>query len=225
VFQDVSANTTFVAHVYLLAGDVLATWAVGAGILWEGEAITVSHDVAKRLVLWGVILETLCSIALFAFDEGISHGQQVVIEEQKDKIIALETKLAPRTLTSQQQQEIAEYLTPHANGTRINLSVYPSDAEGQRFALQIGSVLQAAGFNVFGLLTNADPGPLIQGVQVRPQDGSWHVAGLLVVALHTHGVAVRLDPAAIPTPNDSPAQFGAGLISLWVGVKPLPTDP
>ena len=88
-----SDHAALVAHVYLLGGDLLATIAVGVGILWEAEAITVSHKLAGRLVLWGVVLETVCSIALFAFDEGISGAQQSTIEAQKSEIITLDTKL------------------------------------------------------------------------------------------------------------------------------------
>jgi hypothetical protein len=88
-----SDHAALVAHVYLLGGDVFATIAVGLGILWESEAITVSHKTAGRLVFWGVVLETVCSIALFTFDEGVSSAQQSTIEAQKSEIITLGTKL------------------------------------------------------------------------------------------------------------------------------------
>jgi len=70
----VTDQVEFVAHVYLLAGDVLATIAVGAGILWEHGPPTVKK-VANGLIIWGVVTETLCSIALFTFDEGVSRAQ------------------------------------------------------------------------------------------------------------------------------------------------------
>ena len=44
-----SDHATLLAHWYLIGGDVLATIAVGAGILWEAEAITVSHEMARKL--------------------------------------------------------------------------------------------------------------------------------------------------------------------------------
>jgi hypothetical protein len=47
---------------------------------------------ARRLVLWGVVTETLCSIALFVFDEGASRAQQSIIETQQAKIILLEIR-------------------------------------------------------------------------------------------------------------------------------------
>ena len=107
--------------MYLLAGDVLATWAVGLGILWEAKSITVSHKMAGILVFWGVVLETVCSVALFTFDEGISQGQQSTIEGQKAQIIVLEQKLAPRTLTVVQQEAIRKVMA----APRIILLCFP----------------------------------------------------------------------------------------------------
>jgi hypothetical protein len=112
-----SDHAALVTHVYLLGGDVLATIAVGIGILWEAEAITVSHKRAGRLVLWGVVLETVCSIALFSFDEGISHTQQSTIDAQQEKIITLDARLievAPRgdSLRGKNRDDLVAVLRP-----------------------------------------------------------------------------------------------------------------
>jgi hypothetical protein len=95
----VTDQVALVVHVYLLAGDVLATIAVGAGIVLEHGPADV-RQVANRLVIWGVVAETLCSLALFTFDEGISGAQQ-------SKIIALETRLAPRFISEESRNRIA----------------------------------------------------------------------------------------------------------------------
>jgi hypothetical protein len=76
-----------VTHAALLAGDVLATIAVGVGILWESPKQSERRQrIAVWLVILGVGVETLCSVSLFAFDEAISQSQQA-------KIIRLETHL------------------------------------------------------------------------------------------------------------------------------------
>jgi hypothetical protein len=75
-------------HIILLGGDVLATIAVGWGILWEAPSQPAwRHSIATWLVIGGVAVETLCSISLFSFDESISRSQQA-------KIIRLEKHLS-----------------------------------------------------------------------------------------------------------------------------------
>ena len=104
IFATIPDHVALIVRVYLLGGDVLATIAVGFGIVWESGPLEV-HHVAHRLVIWGVVAETLCSVALFTFDEGLNSAQQA-------KIIALETRLAPRTLTPEQQRTVADVLRP-----------------------------------------------------------------------------------------------------------------
>jgi hypothetical protein len=133
----VSDHITFLVHVYLLGGDVLATWAVGTGILWEADALVVRHKIALRLVFWGVVIETLCSLALFTFDEGISWWQQA-------KIIELETRIAPRDLNPDQQKSVAEAIRPFA-GTKFMLSVQTT-TEPMRLLDQIEDAVIAGGW-------------------------------------------------------------------------------
>src|SRR5271155_4139429 len=92
-------------HWNLLLGDVLATIAVGWGILLE-HGPPETRKIADRLVFYGIVAETLCSLALFSFDEGISSAQQRISSAQQSKIIALETKLAARVLTEEQQNAL-----------------------------------------------------------------------------------------------------------------------
>jgi uncharacterized membrane protein len=74
----------FWPHLVLLAGSVLAGAAVGAGIIFESPEYPVRvHRAAKWFVIVGIIIESICTISLFVFDEAISDRQQ-------EKIIALE---------------------------------------------------------------------------------------------------------------------------------------
>ncbi len=86
----------FWPHVWLLSISVLASFAVGAGIILEGPKYSSSvHRIAFWLVVVGIAIEALCTIFLFAFDEGISSAQQ-------SKIIKLETQIAARPFTKSQ---------------------------------------------------------------------------------------------------------------------------
>lgn len=129
----ITDHTAFMVHVYLLAGDVLATIAVGAGIVWEHGTPDV-RAVANRLVIWGVVAETLCSVALFSFDETVSSAQQ-------SKIIALETEIAPRKLTKEQYDALQSL---KGRMSRINVST-ETDWETWSFATQIAGALADAG--------------------------------------------------------------------------------
>jgi hypothetical protein len=109
----VTDQVSLVVHVYLLTFSVLAAYVCVRGIRWESKGPLSVHSVAARLVIWGVAIEALCTIALFVFDEGISRvqrtdidAQQSIIRAQNDKIIALEEKLAGWKLSQEDMKQI-----------------------------------------------------------------------------------------------------------------------
>ena len=120
-------------QLYLLVGDVLATFAVGVGIISEHGPEDV-QKVANRLVIWGVIAETLFSVALFAYDANFAGEQQEVIRSQNDKLIALETRLAPRHLDAGEKDEFIKRMKK-LSGTKFALSTAES-AEAEKLAEQ-----------------------------------------------------------------------------------------
>ena len=65
-------------------------------------------------MIGGIIVETLCSALLFVWDANF-------IGEQNDKIIALETRLAPRDLSPEQQSTIARAVNEFS-GTLFDLA-------------------------------------------------------------------------------------------------------
>jgi len=127
--------------VYLLSGDVLATIAVGLGIIWEHGPPDVQR-VANRLVIGGVIVETVCSIWLFAYDENISAEQQSIIRSQNSQIIALETRLAPRLIKD--PEGMVKKLKPFP-GIPFDIGIQPVD-ETLGFLDQLIPVLTKAGW-------------------------------------------------------------------------------
>lgn len=91
-------------HAVLIAGTIVGGVLVGLGVILEAPKL-LSIPVAAVFV--GVVVEAACTLLLFGFDEGISGAQQSRIEAQQSKIIALETRLSARNLTSKQQSAIA----------------------------------------------------------------------------------------------------------------------
>jgi hypothetical protein len=144
---------TSVAHGYLLLLDAFATIVVVKGILWETKGPRSVHDVAHRLVVWGVAAETLIILALFWFDERISH-------DQSDKIIGLETRIAPRVLTAKQYDVIQTL-----RGKVWAVSVVSSpDVEPALFSAQLQEALIEAGVAVKPV--PAQPGDRFVGSQI-----------------------------------------------------------
>ncbi len=128
----------FWPHLVLLSVSTIAGAAVGAGIVFEAPRFSPTvHKIAMWSVIIGVIAESASSIILFTFDEGISGAQQA-------KIIALETRLAPRTLTDSQQNAIAQAVEKFA-GTPCDFS-FPMDIEPISFAWHIKEALVKAGW-------------------------------------------------------------------------------
>ena len=123
-------------HLWLLFTSVLASFAVGAGIIFERPSYPPSiHSIAFWLVIGGIAIEALCTIFLFVFDEGIKNAQQ-------SKIIALETRLAPRHL---EQAAKFIYQAKAFSGTKFAMSAGPS-FETEGFAIEIAEALRAAGW-------------------------------------------------------------------------------
>lgn len=89
----------------------------------------------------GVVLEAAATVVLFQFDEGISSRQKSVIEAQNDKIILLDTEIAPRRLTKEQYDALQSL---KGRMSRINVST-ETDWETWSFAIQISHALGDAG--------------------------------------------------------------------------------
>ena len=122
-------------HAYLIIFCVFATYVCVRGIRWESRGPLSVHSVAGKLVIWGVAIEAICTIALFVFDEVISFSQkehigaqQVIIRDQNEKIIALERRLAPRVISDAQKDEMTAKLKRFA-GTEFDAATGMHDNE------------------------------------------------------------------------------------------------
>jgi hypothetical protein len=198
----VTDRVAFLVHMYLLAGDVLATWVVAAGILWEHGPADV-RKVADRLVIWGVVAETLCSVALFTFDEGISAAQQ-------SKIIALETQLAPRFLDKTQFDAIQS-----VKGKVKSVYVMPeASVEPQFLAYSLINALQYADVDV--TILRSPQGMYGTGIEIWYPDEEYANGHVEKQALTKALFDAGLNPGSgnlkymlpeLPMPRDTPVIF------------------
>jgi hypothetical protein len=191
----------FWPHVSLLSFSVLASIAVGAGIIFEGPKYPPStHWVAFMLVVVGITIEALCTIFLFVFDEEISSAQQ-------SKIIKLETRLAPRHL--EQAAKLIARAKPFS-GTKFAMSS-GSSAETENFAIEIADASTTAGWPwvswPLGTAASAPP-------RGRPLIGLDLMAGI-----ETHVFDKSKEPAAIELFHGLP---DAGFVSPSILQAPNP---
>jgi hypothetical protein len=136
VFTQWSTDHALLAHGYLLGFAVFSTAVVAAGIIWENGPLE-AREVATRLVIWGVAAEAICTVALFVFDEGISNSQQ-------SKIIALERRLAPRSIQGH-AYDLVVALKPFA-GTEFDAATNVHDNEQTHLLVSLINVLSTAGW-------------------------------------------------------------------------------
>ena len=128
----------FWPHVVLLSLAVLASIAVGAGIIFERPRYPPAvHRVAFWLVVAGIAIEAICTIFLFVFDEGISNSQQ-------SKIITLERRLAPRHLSGDPKDKFIAQMKEFS-GTKFVISTAGA-SEPETFAIEVADALKIAGW-------------------------------------------------------------------------------
>jgi hypothetical protein len=160
----------FWPHVSLLSLSVLASIAVGAGIIFERPKYSpVIHRVAFWLVVGGVVIEAVCTIFLFVFDEGISEAQQ-------SKIIALETRLTPRHFSDVQKATLANRMKKFPD-TKFAMSA-AGGAEAENFAIEVADALTTAGWQWINW-------PL-GGIAVNPPGGRPQIGLDLMAGTETH---------------------------------------
>jgi hypothetical protein len=147
IFANISDQLASFIRSVLLSGDVLATIAVGCGIIWESGPLEV-HHVAHRLVIWGIIAETICTIGLFVFDNGMNDVQVAIIRAQNDRIEAQQKKIddnekvliwqqMPRQLG--QITDCRKILKASPKGARVRILWQSSVSDGDGFSFSIST--------------------------------------------------------------------------------------
>jgi hypothetical protein len=206
-------------HAVLIGGGVIGSVFVATGIIKEAD----KWSFAMLLVVIGVTIEAIFTIALFIYDEGISHEQQAIIRYQNDKIITLETRLAPRSFSAEQQREISAKLKPFA-GQHFSGQVASSVPDAWPLWLLLEAALRGAGWirdPPMGLTTGDPPA----GIPVAPNEGVvifvpkddipsiGPAADALSIELRKVGVAAAVF-------HDIGAQTRAKIMVIEIGMKP-----
>lgn len=189
----------FWPHVVLLSVAVLASIAVGAGIIFERPKYSAAvHRIAFWLVVSGIAIEAVCTIFLFVFDEGISQAQQ-------NKIISL----SARSWTKAQFDAIQEI---KGKVTDVGVIAEKDCLECRLFADHIELALHSAGVRLYGDLSI----DLMRGtgIHVTLPVGSDLFNDPLVVALRNAGL---YPGASFHNPQWSPVRTDIRVI--FVGEK------
>jgi hypothetical protein len=186
---------------------------VGAGIVLESPKYPSFHRIANQLVIGGVIVEAACTIVLFVFDEGISNAQL-------EKIVALETRLAARSLSDEQISSIGDRLKQF-NDQHFDIVTYWKNPESLALANRIYEALTKGDWKYDKPAT----GEFILGVQTgvviwhddRAPVGTVLATKELIGALNDNNVDASAD--------GTPQQHGADeaitpRIIVNVGIKP-----
>jgi hypothetical protein len=194
----------FWPHLVLVPLSVVAGIAVGVGIVLERPKYCPAiHRIAFWLVVVGVAIESLCTVALFITDERIS--------------LALETEIAPRLLTAERGNELIA-LFEKFPGRTVRVSSYELDLESGVLGWQMLGAAKAAHLPTNPRLQSQDAlgGELI-GLSVTGTDAE------MVSAVISLFRKFEFDPTEKPPPETAGLHAGgegAPLpLKIFIGVK------
>jgi hypothetical protein len=193
----------FWPHLVLISVSVAASFAVAGGIIFESPKYSPAiHRIATSLVIGGVAVEALCMVCLFVVDEAISSAQQV-------KIIALETKLAPRSLSDAEVAEISGVLKKF-DGQEFTVAGY--DGEPASIASRVKHTLEKSDWKYFTpeLQILALPGTVGIQVWAYSEGPTRDAATALVAALNGKAIDAQLAPDKPQDPTNKKIEIIVG---------------
>ena len=172
---------------WLFALYVVATIGVIAGVYFEADRFSEpTKQRGRQLLLSALAAETLFGMGIFALDGRIG-------QIQRGEIIALETKLAPRSLSAADLAEIAAKLKRFA-GQEFTVGGY--DGEPASIAARVRLALEMSNWKYFvpDMQIIALPGTV--GIQVWAYSGgsTRDAAKALVTVLNGKAIDAQLLP-------------------------------
>lgn len=216
---------------FLLEAEIAAAVLLGIGIVFESQKYPEPVKLrASHFVMWGIVLETVFSIALFV-------SEQMISSQQRAQIIALSPRsLSPKMIT-QIKNEINAYfmINPQNNPLRVIVSSYSLDTESLILGSQIEQALTIPPLQIVDMLSSRiSAGRTVCGVtvtSVMPALADW-----LVTAFSKVGLAATTDPIGVacgsfpPPSGGNQVEMGSGLdepaaAKVFVGVKPVGSGP
>jgi hypothetical protein len=198
---------------------VVSAIGVVFGVYWENDKFP---DAKKhrgwRLLLWSLSAEIMLSVLIFATDGWIG-------KLQKDEILSLEMKLAPRVLTSQQKSLIAEKIQ---SSFKPAFAFSATNEEEINLAISLSGIFERAGWQWIdwpedGIRTSLPNRHsvgwvILSGIQIRFFNRQLSdVAKALVDSLTAVGLKnVRIDPADASFQSPTAPM----VIEIMIGAKP-----
>lgn len=141
-------------------------------------------------------------------------------EREKLARLQLEARLAPRSITVEQQRKIIEKLHPLGSPQKIDFFTYPNNGEILHIAEQVAWALQAAGWTIKGIQPLG--GGRVSGILIEfdPHDESAHArATALFSALADCGLHIEGPYPTLPTPpSQLPAFLGTGPVDASIRI-------
>jgi hypothetical protein len=201
----VDIDTLEGAKVALIWLYVLSTIGVIVGVYLEGERFS-DHTklVGWRILLCSLAVETLFGALIFAADGKISN-------DQRHEIIALQKKLAPRSLNFAKMAEISAAVAKFS-GQEFTIGSYGGEPE--LIAITIRATLEQANWKWFDPEFQIVPLAGTVGIQIWAYaEGSRNAAYELVLALADKDIAATL------LPREPPPQSNNDKIEMIIGSK------
>lgn len=198
-------------HIVFGLGIVIANIGVARGVILEESDDKWTKETGARLLRRSLVAEAFLAFVLLGVDSYVSI-------EQQSKIIALERRLAARSLSDDQVKAIIERLKPFA-GQHFDIVPYWQNPESYTIADRLYKALPAAGWvydhpvKVRGMILG-----VVTGISVwsdKRSEPSMKSAAGLIAALNANGIEARPDD----TPQTSTEPISTK-INISVGIKP-----
>jgi hypothetical protein len=241
--QDLQAQSDSLAHWLLLWTIVVALGLVVeyAPDIWKaaGSALgfllrkrPFDHSTLKRTVIGGILITV--GVIGEAWIELRMPEVAAKIQSKNDLLIAslnyeagearkiaaqLETAMANRDLTPEQQHRIAEACRAFS-GKIVYIRSYPNDVEAARLIMQLKTALEPhirVEDRTGQLLATWDSPGLVLGIRIQPAEGERAFAEALVKTFRREG--------SLSVEDLSPLGAGQALTEILVGVKPVVYRP
>lgn len=204
-----------IAKFVFFAVYVAATIGVIVGVYLEGDQFDKeTQQRGWRLLVGALAVDTLFTVLVFGTDGWISHIQ-------RNEIIALENRLAARSLTSAQVDDIIGRMKQFP-GQHFDIVPYWKNPESMGLSNRIYDALLKAGW-LYDKPANTE---FILGVETgvillfdKRSEATEKVAKALIEALRTNDISADVDPGvAAATPD--PKTAVSATLTITVGIKP-----
>ncbi len=194
----------FWPHVVLLTLSIVASFAVGIGIIFERPKYSPAvHRVAFWLIVGGITIEAVCTIFLFVFDEGISGS----LQKSNNFLLAQQQELEGRTSRARRDAAKAQASIAEAKARQkeaelkleqLRIQVGPRHLQARIFISALAGKPKAP-VEIMFLKDDGDAFRLALEIRGGLQVASWQV-----------GMPMPIPSATAPELANLPSAMGVG---------------